>query len=52
MGKLTGFTEFARSSVPYRDPLERLQDYSEIFTTPDEIQHSITSRLGWEISNG
>ena len=37
MGKHTGFTEFARSSVPYRDPLERLQDFSEIFTTPDEI---------------
>ena len=37
MGKLTGFTEFARSSVPYRDPLERLKDFSEIFTTPDEI---------------
>ena len=37
MDKLTGFTEFARSSVPYRDPLERLKDFSEIFTTPDEI---------------
>ena len=23
-----------------------------VTVTPDEIQHSITSRLGWEINNG
>ena len=36
MGKLTGFMEFEREAVPYRDPLERLGDYEEINTRPDE----------------
>ena len=36
MGKPTGFMEFEREAVPYRDPLERLNDYDEINTTPDE----------------
>ena len=36
MGKPTGFMEFEREAVPYRDPLERLNDYDEINTTPEE----------------
>ena len=32
MGKPTGFKEFARETVPYRDALERLVDYKEIYT--------------------
>ena len=36
MGKLTGFMEFEREAVPYRDPLERLEDYDEINTSPEE----------------
>ena len=31
MGKLTGFKEFDREVVPYRDPLERITDFGEIF---------------------
>ena len=34
MGKLTGFKEFPREVVPYRDPLARLEDFEEIFTVP------------------
>ena len=34
MGKPTGFKEFERQAVPYRDPLERVQDFLEIFTAP------------------
>jgi NAD(P)H-dependent glutamate synthase small subunit len=36
MGKPTGFKEFERDPVPYRDPGERVRDYGEIFTAPDE----------------
>jgi NAD(P)H-dependent glutamate synthase small subunit len=36
MGKPTGFKEFARKPVPYRDPLVRLTDFNEIFTEPVE----------------
>ena len=36
MGKPTGFKEFDRQTVPYRLPLVRLEDYDEIFTTPEE----------------
>ena len=32
MGKITGFKEFERKSEPYRDPLARLRDYSEIYS--------------------
>lgn len=32
MGKPTGFKEFARQTVPYRDPVERANDYLEIYT--------------------
>lgn len=38
MGKPTGFREFPRQSVPYRDPLARLGDFLEIQTTPAEEQ--------------
>ena len=38
MGKPTGFKEYPRKTVPYRDPLVRLTDYAEIFSEPVE-QH-------------
>jgi NAD(P)H-dependent glutamate synthase small subunit len=38
MGKPTGFKEFERQAVPYRDPLERAGDFLEIFTAPAELQ--------------
>lgn len=34
MGKPTGFKEYQRETVPYRDPLLRLNDYSEIYANP------------------
>src|SRR3954470_11236292 len=36
MGKPTGFKEFPRRAVPYRDPIERTKDFGEIFTHPPE----------------
>jgi glutamate synthase (NADPH/NADH) small chain len=36
MGKPTGFLEYRRKPVPYRDEQERLQDYGEIYTPPDD----------------
>jgi NAD(P)H-dependent glutamate synthase small subunit len=36
MGKPTGFKEYARQTVPYRDATVRLVDYEEIFTDPAE----------------
>jgi NAD(P)H-dependent glutamate synthase small subunit len=36
MGKPTGFKEYQREVVPYRDPLERAGDFLEIFTPPRE----------------
>ena len=38
MGKPTGFKEFERRAVPYRDPLERVEDFLEIFTPPVDEQ--------------
>jgi glutamate synthase (NADPH/NADH) small chain len=38
MGKPTGFKEFDREPVPYRDPAERACDFLEIFTAADEAQ--------------
>jgi NADPH-dependent glutamate synthase beta subunit-like oxidoreductase len=38
MGKPTGFKEFSRQAVPYRDARERVGDFLEIFTPPDESQ--------------
>jgi len=37
MGKPTGFKEYPRKSVPYRDELVRIQDFDEIFTKGDEL---------------
>lgn len=36
MGKPTGFMEYPRRTVPYRDENERLGDYGEIYTPPAE----------------
>ena len=36
MGKATGFIEFEREVVPYRDATERMKDFGEIFTNPPE----------------
>ncbi|MGI9330445.1 MAG: glutamate synthase subunit beta [Gammaproteobacteria bacterium] len=36
MGKPSGFMEFPRKPVPYRDPEQRLTDFKEIYTPPDE----------------
>ncbi|HSG64061.1 MAG TPA: glutamate synthase subunit beta, partial [Gammaproteobacteria bacterium] len=34
MGKPTGFMEYPRKSVPYRDARKRIGDFKEIFTAP------------------
>ena len=36
MGKTTGFMEYPRKTVPYRDAQERLKDFGEIYTPPKE----------------
>ena len=36
MGKPTGFKEFERQAVPYRDPIARANDFLEIYTDPAE----------------
>jgi glutamate synthase (NADPH/NADH) small chain len=36
MGKPTGFLEYPKKSVPYRDPNERIGDFREIFTQGTE----------------
>jgi len=36
MGKPTGFMEYPKKSVPYRDAEERIGDFGEIFTSPSE----------------
>ena len=38
MGKPTGFMEYPRKTVPYRDEQERLGDYKEIYTAPSEAR--------------
>jgi NAD(P)H-dependent glutamate synthase small subunit len=38
MGKPTGFKEYAREAVPYRDAIERAGDFLEIFGAPIEEQ--------------
>jgi len=38
MGKPTGFKEFDRQVVGYRDPMERLGDYREIYREPVDAQ--------------
>lgn len=34
MGKPTGFMEFQRANVPYRDPLQRVNDFAEFLIEP------------------
>jgi len=36
MGKPTGFMEFTKKIVPYRDEVERIGDFAEIYTEPSE----------------
>jgi len=36
MGKPTGFMEYPRKKVPWRDANERLKDYAEVYTPADE----------------
>ncbi len=36
MGKPTGFKEYQRQTVPYRDPRMRLEDFNEIYSVADE----------------
>ncbi len=38
MGKPTGFKEYDRKKVPWRVPLERLKDFGEVYTEPEEAQ--------------
>ncbi len=38
MGHLTGFKDYPRQAVPYRDPVARAGDFLEIFTQPPEEQ--------------
>jgi len=38
MGKPTGFKEYPRRPVPYRDAVVRISDFHEIFTAPNEDQ--------------
>jgi glutamate synthase (NADPH/NADH) small chain len=40
MGKATGFIEFQRETVPYRDAAARVLDFKEIYTEPDDQQLS------------
>ena len=39
MGKLTGFKEFERKTVPYREVSLRLNDYGEIFSGSHDADH-------------
>ena len=39
MGKLTGFKEFERKTVPYREVSLRMNDYGEIFTGSHDADH-------------
>jgi len=39
MGKATGFKEFERKTVPYREVTLRLNDYGEIFTGSHDVDH-------------
>lgn len=36
MGDIRGFMHYDREKVPYRDPVQRLGDYKELYTGPDE----------------
>ncbi len=41
MGKPTGFKEYPRRTVPYRDPAERIADFDEVYTEHDPEQLKI-----------
>lgn len=41
MGKPTGFKEFTRQTVPYRDAADRLIDYKEIYTPHEDEKLSL-----------
>ena len=41
MGKATGFLEFPRRTVPYRDPVDRVKDFKEIYTPADDAKLSL-----------
>jgi glutamate synthase (NADPH/NADH) small chain len=41
MGKTTGFMEYTRETVPYRDAAERIADFDEIYTEHDTAQLKI-----------
>ena len=36
MGKPTGFKEYPRRAVAYREPLVRISDFAEVYTQPEE----------------
>ena len=38
MGKPTGFKEYARQAAPYRNAVERIADFEEIYTEHDEAR--------------
>ena len=38
MGKPTGFKEYARQAAPYRNAVERIADFQEIYTEHDEAR--------------
>ena len=41
MAKITGFKEHERMAAPYREPLDRLADFQEIYTDHD-VDHLTT----------
>jgi glutamate synthase (NADPH/NADH) small chain len=41
MGKPTGFKEYPRRTVPYRDEVERISDFAEVYTEHDAEQIQI-----------
>ena len=47
MGKPTGFMEYPKKSVPYRDARERIGDFREIFTRPPEDHLRNKARAAW-----
>ena len=47
MGKPTGFKEYPKKSVPYRDARERLRDFREIFTGPPRSTCATKARAAW-----
>ena len=47
MGKPTGFKEYPRKTIPYRDAKLRIVDYDEIYTTPTEKEPRHRARAVW-----